>query len=935
MKDSTGTFIRNHPKLSYYLLLAVGVTIFYFAAQAYLLALGKELVWTTDPKPLYLNFLLWGATAFQEMLDGLASGAGLVIPMYTYSLGYGADSIASMGSYLLDPFNVIVYLFPPEMIGTGYAVMNWARFYCAAVAFSVFCFSRNHGYKATGIASLLYISCGFVLFLGLIRHPKFIDWAILLPLVLRAADLMFERRGRVMFTVVMFFQFSISIFYSYMTCIVLLGYCLVKYFAIPRKRSIADFCKLVLTFAALGILAFLLSAPFSLPQLIALLSQGRATSGSRSIDILFNVLYYLRVPGHLVGDISYPEGMISCCVGLFGTFAYIVGRKHFEAVQWRAWAIGLAISYLGLVIPFFGHLMNGMGYCTDRWMLVFGFVSAYVFCMVLPKLGEFSKDEWKRITICVAVIVGLVVFYAFCITFRADSAEETKSPLIMTALFIVFYVVIRTMFRTEKGDLGKALAFGVSIIFCSAVSVTIYCLPMGSNWANGYSVPGKVYGAISDKNPAVAVEQTGDTGYYRYTEQRVLGMKNSALTHEPTMGIDYYTSYYNQQVADFRTGLGISDHHMAFSFAGSDSRVAIDNITGAKYYVCKENDLWRVPAGYVDTGIEYAEFHVFENKNPVPLAFLAPGIIDEADYDAATMAEREELLLQGAVVDPETVSDGLQKTEINNTSTEVPFKVEGTTDGEYEDGAFRAYKSNATLTISFEETKDAYTYLMFENLAYDGYSPSEMVEIENDTPGIGTRVRDSFWTMANEYPIKASIGKRKGGIDPVTTKHRRYGGKVNWVINMGTGADGRTTMTITFEKRGEHTFDALKVVELPVEPILERSRALQENALDDFEMHRNGMSASVTLDDDNTHLAQFMVAYGKGWSVTVDGEPATAVKVDKGFLGVELNGKGTHEICWSYETPGLRLGAELFLLGLAISILALVVGKRRAKHAAR
>ena len=929
MNKTIGALPFKNKKLAYYLILALAVTVFFVATQMYLIVHGKELIWTTDPKPLYLNFLLWSMTAFQEVFDGLASGAGLVIPMYTYSMGYGADTIASMGSYLQDPFNTIVYLLPPEMIGIGYTVMSWSRLYCAAVAFSVYCFGHKHGYRATGVAAILYISCGFILFLGVLRHPKFIDWAILLRLVLRAADLMFEKRGRMMFTVVMFFQFSVSILFSYMTCIVLLAYCLVKYFVVPRERSAVHFIKLVATFAAFGILAFLLSGPFSLPQIIALLSQGRATSGSSSIDILFNTVYYLRIPAHLIGDTVYPEGMISCCVGIFGTFAFFIAKKQIDPVQYRAWTVGLVLCYLGLAIPFVGHLMNAMGYCTDRWMLIFGFVTAYVFCIAFPKLEGFGKREWKRMTVCAVILIGLVLFYVVCVMFRANSVEETKSPLVMTAVFAVFYVVAWIFFRKEPSGIASALALGTAIIVCSTVSVTVYCMPWGSNWASGYSVPGKTYHAIESRNPAVAVEQTGDTGLFRYTEQRILSMKNAPLTHEPTMGVDYYTSYYNQQVADFRKSLGIGDHHMAFSFVGSDSRVGIDNVTGVKYYVCQKNDLWRVPAGYVDTGINHESYRVFENPNAVPIAFLAPGVIDEVQYDAANMAEREEMLLQGAVVDLAAVSKDLKKITADNTSTEIPFTVEKTKDGEYEEGVFRALKSNATMTISFEEPKDAYTYVLFENLAYDGYSPSEMVLIENDTPGIGTMIRDSFWTMANEYPIWASIGKRKGVINPVTAKHRRYGGKVDWVINVGMGKGERVKMKLKFEKRGEHTFDALRIVSLPAEPLMERSDLLAKNALQDFEMHRNGMSASVTLADNEPQLAQFMVSYGKGWSVTVDGTPANVVKVDKGFLGVEVQGVGTHEIAWSYETPGLRTGCALSVLGLLISVVALAIGSRR------
>jgi len=56
-----------------------------------------------------------------------------------------------------------------------------------------------------------------------------------------------------------------------------------------------------------------------------------------------------------------------------------------------------------------------------------------------------------------------------------------------------------------------------------------------------------------------------------------------------------------------------------------------------------------------------------------------------------------------------------------------------------------------------------------------------------------------------------------------------------------------------------------------------------------------------------------------GWSVRVDGRPATALRVDAVLRGVRVPA-GRHAVEWSYRVPGLRLGAALSLVGVAIAL---------------
>jgi hypothetical protein len=81
----------------------------------------------------------------------------------------------------------------------------------------------------------------------------------------------------------------------------------------------------------------------------------------------------------------------------------------------------------------------------------------------------------------------------------------------------------------------------------------------------------------------------------------------------------------------------------------------------------------------------------------------------------------------------------------------------------------------------------------------------------------------------------------------------------------------------------------------------ENDRVLLEARLD-----RRGV---VVLDDQLT----------PGWSVRVDGRPASALHVDAVLRGVRVPA-GSHDVEWSYRVPGLRVGAVLSLVGLLIAL---------------
>ena len=921
METKLETALSRHPRICYYVLLACAATLAFAGTSLFLIVTGREGVWIQDAQPLYANFLVWGCQTIDQTVQAAQSGAGIALPYYTYNMGYGADVPMTMGSYLQDPVNIIPALMPNELIGISYPLMTWLRMVLAAFAFSSYSLSHGRSRKSTFVAALAYATCGFIVELGAFRHPKFIDWAVLLPLILQGCDKIFEKRSPALFTGMLFLQFFISIYYSYMSCIVVLVYCVIKYFFAPRQRSVRDFARLVGTFLLFGGIAFLVSGLFSIPQIMALLSQGRATSGGTVVPLAFTLKYYAKITAHFIGAAGTTDGMITGAVSTIGLLAFVLCGKHFNRDERKPWIIGLVICFAGVLIPFLGHVMNGMGYATDRWMLVLAFVCSNILAMTLPKLSSLDVQDWKRMKIGIAVVAVLTTLYGCAQIAMSDGWRGMIWPICMTCAFVVVFLVLKKLSAGSR-PFAQAIGAAVCVLACATMTATFYCSPLGENWGTTFPKHGTTWANMSQRNPAAAVEELDDAGLYRYSLARVHNsMKNSALIHS-VMGVDYYTSYYNQHVDDFRQGLGISDHHMNFSFIGSDSRLAIEQITGVKYYVVKSRDFWRVPYGFADTGIEHDGFHVFKNAHPVPLAYLAQGVIDNADYDALGMIQKQETLLQAAVVDEGKLKMEQAEVQTKFDSKQIPYTVSGSDGLSIDGNTISVTKKNATITLEFEGLAQSETYLCLYNLGFDPYLPSQLAQAKGDGASLKTKIRDVLYTVPTTYPITASIGDRTKTADPATPSHLRYGGKVDWVFNLAYSQEPATQMKISFQEVGEYTFDDMQIVCQPIRPVVEESAAIAEQGLNDLELHANGMSATTELADEDPHLAQFMFAYTPGWSATVDGQPAEVVRTDVAFLGVEVQGKGSHEIVLSYETPGIKAGAYMSLAGLLALVLA-------------
>ena len=101
--------------------------------------------------------------------------------------------------------------------------------------------------------------------------------------------------------------------------------------------------------------------------------------------------------------------------------------------------------------------------------------------------------------------------------------------------------------------------------------------------------------------------------------------------------------------------------------------------------------------------------------------------------------------------------------------------------------------------------------------------------------------------------------------------------------------------------------------------------ARRESAGYSFKTDTRGFTSKILLPEEN--LVFFSVPYDKGWSATVNGEPARVERASIGFMAVRAPA-GDNTIRFTYRTPGLYAGI-LLTLGSALLLAAYLLLWRR------
>ncbi len=870
---------------------------------------GKSFLWITDGVPQHFisfNYLC-------EYLEDLIINHQFR-GFFNYSIGQGMDIVQTLGCYdFTDPVSAFAALFFPLGRLQRYTLMIFLKLYLTGISFLVFCFSTDRKNMPAVLAgALAYTFSGAVLF-TVARHPNYVNWAYFFPLILSGTE-WYARQGKRAPLVLFVALNVITNYYTFYINTVLVGIYLVtgcicraagRKTASAFRKEFGVLLRIVLVYAV----GVALSAVLLLPSIYAFLNNYRVgfASGYTESLLHYEWRYYFKLPESLFA-MNYTAGYHTelglNTVCFFPAVLLFLRKREHAGLK----AL-LLISLLMLCLPLAGRVMNGLGYASNRWSYAVPFYAAVILTELFDALPDMTQKEKK---LCFAAFAG---YYAICvITFVRHSDLVTKR-LLLPGMGILLGVTVLVWCLLHTDLAGRRVGF--LLLGAVLVSGMLQSYAMFSLAAGGY-----VYeyldraeaAAVYQDYSSVAVKSIHDDGFFRTEEedQEIINQENYDGYHGIN-GTSFYWSMYPACIFEYYRDLGLSSVSQNCRPAGLSGRTGLLELAAVKYYTKPSSDSGAVPYGYREIATGDPAYQVYENPSALPIAYTFSSYLTEDEYDKLDGIEKEQALLQAAVLPQEPDSADIEHAKPPQKAQTLEYEITET-DGVRLDGDRLSADREGKIMLTVKSVpEDCELYLYLRGFRLE-------------------TIREASLSMDGDYRVKVDVS-RKADQTSVTKSAWISNRDYKWSVlrddvafNLGCGPSGGNTIRMTFRKNAVFTFDAIEVVAVPMSAYSEYVQALREHVLEEIEVGADHVAGTIAVPE--TRILQFSVPYSSGWNAYLDGEKTELLRSDVMYLSVIVP-EGEHRVELYYETPGMKTGLVVSAVTLVFWIGCTFIASRR------
>lgn len=879
---------RQGPRLSLILYLLTFLLLLSQFASAFV-ETGHTMTWVPDGENLYLVMMYYSRNYFINVVKTLLHTGKLVFPQWDFSIGQGANTLSVLR---LNPFYLLAFLFPKRWMDYVYALYTMGQLFCASLAFSALC--RKLGQKDELIVytgSLVYAFSGFCIFTAA-KHVYFITYLVLgLPLLLLGCERWLQQRRWGLFIAVVIFLFLGGYYYTWMDSILMAFYLVARelhFHDKDFKRILRDIVELLVLY----LWGMACSMVVLLPSIASLFGSSRSDTLGNGVAALYNPAHYRSL---LTSFVSLePSAKNWAKLGFVGTvFLAVVLLFTLRKRELRPFKV-MTVLFAGLLcLPMAGSVFNGMGYATNRWSFGIALLMAMIFVWMLPELARLTTGQQQILTLAVLVYCVLTLVLEF-----------ERVTLCSALLLLSLTAVVLLVNRLHNEELAQQIIAGATVA-ALMVHVGFFFSPLGLNNVDDYTNQGS--GARKYSTSAEAALTRAEDGELSRAEHN--GNRHNTFCLTGGKGTNSYWSVLDGNMVDYHQDFALDSLRQVYAIWSLDQRASLCALGSVKYYTSKTPD--QVPYGFEAIGQDKRSGHtIFQNRYALPFGYTYRSYLSEEDYDQLTPLEKQQAILQSAVIsaeDEETVSAALSKGEPVLSAQAVPWTVEETDGVEWENGGFRVKKKDGTATLKFLGKPGCETYLWMDGATYTQGSTESTVAVQ----GAGGVKNSDFYQENTLY----------------------YFPRSGYTYNLGYSEEAQGRCTLTFEQKGVYRAEGIQIVCLPMEDYVRDVTALGEVVLEDAKETLNGgLTGHIEVKDER--LLTLSVPWSRGWTLKLNGEKAPLLQVNGMYMGTLLE-PGSYEAELHYSTPGLIPGAVISVLGLlglaGFSALGRV-GRKRRKH---
>ncbi len=928
---------------------ALGFSLLFALAGAlvfwYLPLYHKSNVWWLDGMAQHFPALYFYNTIVRAFLHHPLAG----IPQWTWNLGLGADTLGTLAFYVFDPFAIVSLVFPMHYLELAYLMLFFVRLFAAGALAYLYLRSMAAKPLAASAGSLMYVFTTFALF-SAFRHPYFADPIVFFPLMLLGIERVLHGRRPYLLVLGVFLSAFSNFYFFYQLTFVAVLYAVVRYFELssPEDRW-KRFGSVAAKTAGFYLLGTALAAVSVVPVVLAVFGSSRAM-GQHAIGLFASIgtyrSYLMSLMSSLPGTNSAYEGYPVLGFLLFPPLLMRRGRNLTIKVM-------IAAYFIFLAFPFFGSLFNGVSFLSYRFIFTWGIFLAAGAAVLLSDPKPFSRRE------LIAMLTSLLVYGALVLAFGTRHQALAASPALAIGLLTWATLAFESWAKQradrsakshedgpDKRLRGRAMGwfrYGVValLVLNIAANGAVLYSRHGANYLKRFEPLGGVLHLFQVNAGSLAAGLPGD-GFFRVDKQRDARGSDLGVTasNDPLVqgydGTSFYYSVLNAGVSEYLRKLDNRPMRLSFDFNGFDERAALLTLNAVKYYIAPNAGAAYVPYGFAPFARSGAST-VYENRYALPLGYVYHSGVSRAQYDAMTPLERQQTLLQSAVLDTGTPVS-LPAAASRLPVLDLPFSVTPTKAVEIDTAnhRFRTLALSRKLELHFNAVPDSELYVDFVGFTYRKESPKAR-NLPLPQPSTSAAARAEYWKADGKVvqPQTITLVYDTGGARKTerneSPSNNYFWGDQSQLVNLGYSAEGTTAAFVRPTLAGVYTYQALKVYAVPMKGYAESVAALREESLHD--VHVNGDDVRANFSAKRDGLLFLSVPYSSGWRATIDGRSASVVRANLGFIGIPVRA-GSHQLTLRYSTPGLGVGAGVsavaFVLALVLLGGGVVVARKRA-----
>ena len=279
-----------------------------------------------------------------------------------------------------------------------------------------------------------------------------------------------------------------------------------------------------------------------LPAAVNILGSGRIEA-EVIVPPFYGGEYYINLPGaFLSGTAGYYSHLGYTGVGFLSVLILFTNlRKHKR--ECRFFAIAFLLLTVFLLIPFFGHLFNGMSYVTNRWVWAYDFTVSHITAMALPEMVRLSKKN--------LLMISAAAFFYAAVLFFTGGPPKAQYQAAAACMFLLVIVLLLLHIMAET---VPALPLLLSVTILSLIVDSTYIHQINdSSYVLSFTDSGEALNGLLNDSPGYQVSRIKDSGLFRYDSG---GFTTGNVKRNSSMLLDcnscsYYYSTANPYVADF------------------------------------------------------------------------------------------------------------------------------------------------------------------------------------------------------------------------------------------------------------------------------------------------------------------------------------------------------------------------------------------------